>query len=129
MKDQIINDLNNKMKYTVEEKDNKLKQFESMFSDAFQKNNNLQEEINMLNNEMNKMQKHYELEITKINEDYVIKLNKQNTDLQKYKKDSSLAIDHMQVDLYINISILKKSLKNLIRTMKNSNQKWTVCRR
>lgn len=100
IKDQIINDLNNKFKFTNEEKDNKLKQFETLFTEAFQKNNNLQEEINLLNNEMNKMQKHYELEINKLNEDFMMKLNKQNNDLQKYKKDSSLAIDHMQVTIF-----------------------------
>ena len=98
VKDKIINDLNQRIKFLSEENDGKVKHFENMFSDAFQKNNALQAEINCLNNEINKTRKHYELELNKMNEDYMMKLTKQANELQKYRKDSNLAIDHMQVN-------------------------------
>jgi hypothetical protein len=98
MKDQIIGDLNQRLKKTLEDNDNKSRHFENMFSEAFQKNNGLQAEMNNLTNEMNKLQKHHELELSQLKEDFLLQYNKQNNELQKYKKDSNLAIDHMQVD-------------------------------
>ena len=101
IKDKIINDLNHTMKLVADENEGKIKHFENMFSEAYQKNNALQAEINCLNNELSKMQKHYELEYSKINDDYMMKITKQSNELQKYRKDSNLAIDHMQVKYHV----------------------------
>lgn len=75
----------------------KIKNYESLFEESFQKNQNLQSEIINLKNQIALMQENFEHELKSLSDEYMQRSAKLNNDLQKIKSDNISLQDHIAI--------------------------------
>jgi len=92
-----LNENITKTNYDLQDYISKIKNYENVIEEAFQKNQNLQNEIINQKNQIHQMQNNFENELKKLSDEYINRSSKMNNDLQKLKTDNISLQDHIAV--------------------------------
>lgn len=125
-KDAVINELNAKIKLIHDDNENKVKQYEAMFSDAYQKNLNLQNDNNNLRYEMQNFQQNFDQEINRKNQE-VIKYQKENSKISEYLNSNDERIKEVSrenEELKLEMDRLQKVISVLEIDLNSSETKF-----